>query len=182
MDEQPEWLKILLDCLGRIALCILISYIGYKVMGGIGILLTVPAWGVMSAKPIMSFLSWCYTTTSQMPIKPYNGNYYEYAQRQIRIFIVDNKLWCVDVDVLKVIDEKPSVMLESLFSATEYDKIPGTKFNGFSETGVEKVLAKSKHIDALGMLHWFRRDVKKLHYRKLELARDAAMENGSKSR
>ena len=150
-------------------------------MGDIGLILTVPAWGVMSAKPIMAFASWCYRTTSQMPIRPYNGTYYEFAQTQIRIFIVDNKLWCVDVDVLKVIGEKPSVMLESRFPATEYDKIPGTKFNGFSETGVEKVLSKSKHFNALGMLHWFRRDVKKLHYRKLELARDAAMKNSPKS-
>ena len=170
MDDKPGWLKIAISVIGRFFCCVLISYLAFKIGGVHGGVASIAAWGVLFAKPIMDFFIWYYQTASQAPIKKYNGNYYEFANTQIRIFVVANKLWCVDKDVLKVIGEKPNVMLELLFTATEYDRITDTKFNGFSEAGLAKLLQKSTHFEALRMLHWFQREVQKQHYRKLEVA------------
>jgi hypothetical protein len=172
MDDKLSWLKTAASVIGRFIACAIISYIAFRLGGLVLMVLSVPAWGVLFAKPIMDFFVWTYQTASQAPIKKYNGNYYEFAHTQIRVFVVANKLWCVDKDVLKVIGEKPTVMLESLFNACEYDQITGTTFNGFSEEGLEKLLQKSTHFEALRMLHWFQREVKKQHYRKLEVARE----------
>jgi hypothetical protein len=174
MDDQYSWLKIAASLIGRLLLCTAISYFGFYLGGVMGGVSSVAAWGVMFAKPIMTFFIWYYQSATQFSIKKYNGNYYEFANSQIRIFVVANKLWCVDTDVLKVIGQKPNVMLESLYTASEYDQITGTTFNGFSEEGVEKLLEKSTHFEALRMLHWFKRDVKKPHYRKLEIAKELA--------
>lgn len=172
MDDKPSWLKIAASLICRVLGCMLITYLGIYIGGVMGGVSSIAAWAVAFAGPIMQLSVWYYETASQQPLKKYQGNYYEFANAQIRVFVVRNKLWCVDVDVLKVIGEKPNVMLESLYTATEYDLITGTKFNGFSEEGVEKLLNKSTHYEALRMLHWFVRDVKKPHYRKLEVARE----------
>ncbi len=174
MDNKFSWLKIAGSTIGRFFACLIISYIAFRSGGLIGLVLSVPVWGVLFAKPIMDLSIWYYQSAVQLPIKKYNGNYYEFANTQIRVFIVANKLWCVDKDVLKVIGQKPNVMLESLYTASEYDQITGTTFNGFSEEGLEKLLEKSTHFEALRMLHWFKRDVKKPHHRKLEIAKELA--------
>lgn len=174
MDDKPGWRKIAGSVVGRFVSCVIISYLGFKIGGVHGGVASVAAWGVLFAKPIMDFFIWYYQTASQAPIKKYNGNYYEFANTQIRVFVVAKKLWCVDKDVLKVIGQKPNVMLESLYTATEYDQISGTTLNGFSEDGIEKLLSKSTHFEALRMLHWFQREVKMPHYRKIEVARELA--------
>jgi hypothetical protein len=170
MNGKPEWLQTATSVIGRFITCVIVSYIAFRIGGLVGMVLSTPIWGVLFAKVVMDLCIWCYQTASQAPIKKYNGNYYEFAHTQIRVFVVANRLWCVDKDVLKVIGEKPNVMLESLFTATEYDRITDTKFNGFSEAGLEKLLQKSTHFEALRMLHWFQREVQKQHYRKLEVA------------
>ena len=45
---------------------------------------------------------------------------------------VGKELWVVDRDLMAVIGEKPTLTLESLYNAHEYDEIPDTKFSGFS--------------------------------------------------
>ena len=72
--------------------------------------------------------------------------------------------------ILKVLGQKPNLMVESTFDVHEYDIIEGTRLHGFSEEGVEKLLRASDHFEAGRMLIWVQREVVKQHRRKLELA------------
>ena len=87
---------------------------------------------------------------------------------------MERELWVVDADLLRVIGEKPSVMLESLYDVQDYDAIAETRFRGFSPAGVEKVLSKSDHYESKRMLMWLQREVYKPHARKRDLAKMVA--------
>jgi hypothetical protein len=84
---------------------------------------------------------------------------------------VGRELWVVDADLLRVIGETPTLMLESRYVVSEYRAIADTRFHGFSPAGAEKVLQKSSHHEAKRMLLWLQREVYKQHARKQELAK-----------
>ena len=60
--------------------------------------------------------------------KKWQGNYYEFANVQIRIFGRDRatqqKLWFAAPDILKVLAEKPSRKLELIYGPAEYWVFP----------------------------------------------------------
>ncbi|MEO8386525.1 MAG: hypothetical protein ABI583_14845, partial [Betaproteobacteria bacterium] len=107
----------------------------------------------------------------RQPYAEWHGNYYEFAGTQIRIIEVSRELWVVDTDLLRVIGEKPSVLLESLYDVHDYDTIDETRYRGFSPSGAEKILSKSKHFESKRMLMWLQREVYKQHAKKQALAK-----------
>ncbi len=154
-----------------IGLCSL-PFLAWGVNGtaaGFALLLFAPC-SFLLGKPIVGWLGELLTFFNRQPLAAYQGQYYQFEGIQIRIHIVDKAMWVVAVDVLKVLGEKPTLMLESQYDAMEYDTIPGTRLHGFSEAGVEKFLLASTHSEAQKMLLWLQREVFKPHRRKLELA------------
>ena len=165
-----ETWRIVLMFAVRLALSAAILWAVFRYMGMIPFVLSIPIAGVLLAKPIIeaggSWLHWA----KKQPYAEWHGNYYEFAGTQIRLFEGGRELWVVDEDLLRVIGEKPTLMLESLYDAHEYDLIPGTKLHGFSPSGAEKMLLNSKHFESKRMLLWLQREVYKVHRRKQELA------------
>lgn len=136
---------------------------------GMAVLMFFPC-SYMLAKPIIGIVEELGIFVARQPLKEFQGSYYNFAGVQIRCFEVGKELWIVDRDLLSVIGDKPTLMLESLYDVHEYDEIPGTKFCGFSPEGAEKVLKDSTHVESGRMLLWLQREVYKPHARKLELA------------
>ena len=167
---MEAWRIVLLFAV-RLTLSVAILWAVYRYMGMIPFVLAIPIAGVLLAKPILeaggTWIHWA----KRQPFAQWQGNYYEFAGTQIRIFELGRELWVVDADLLRVIGEKPSVMLESLYGAQDYDAIIDTRFHGFSATGVEKVLRKSDHYESKRMLMWLQREVYKPHARKQEMAK-----------
>ena len=83
---------------------------------------------------------------------------------------VGRELWGVDADLLRVVGEKPSLMLGSVYDRDDYATIAETNYHGFSPAGAAKVLNKSAHYEARRMLMWLQREVYKQHARKQDLA------------
>ena len=154
----------------RFAVSAGILWLVFRYVGMISFLLAIPIAGVLLAKPIIlageNWLEWA----QRQPFENWNGNYYEFAGVQIRVYPVGKALWFADTDVLKVLGRKPTLMLGSTYDVHEYNLIPDTKLHGFSEEGIEKLLRNSDHFDARRMLIWVQREVVKQHRRKLELA------------
>lgn len=167
---MESW-RILVMFLTRLGLAAAIVWAVYRYIGPIPAILSIPIAGVLLAKPIIeaggNWLAWA----KRQPYEKWHGNYYEFAGTQIRIYPVGNSLWFTDVDVLRVIGQKPTLMLESTFDPHEYDLIPHTKVHGFSEEGVEKLLRASEHYESKRMLMWIQREVVKPFRRKLENAK-----------
>ena len=142
----------------RLALSAAILWAVYRYMGMIPFVLAVPIAGVLLSKPIIEAGGAWFNWAKRQPYAEWQGNYYEFAGSQIRIIEVGRELWVVDADLLRVIGEKPSLMLESLYDNHDYDTIGDTQFRGFSPAGAEKVLRKSEHVESKRMLMWLQRD------------------------
>lgn len=174
MDENPRR-DLIVSTILRFGLTILLCALpfikfGYgPVAAGYSLLIFFPCVFMLS-KPIMAWAAEIGTFVSRQPLARWQGSYYHFANIQIRMMEVGNELWAVDSDLLRVIGEKPTLMLESRYDVHEYDAIPDTRFNGFSPEGAEKVLRESSHFEAGRMLLWLQRDVYKPHRRKRELA------------
>ena len=105
----------------------------------------------MLSKPILEWIIVIGTTLRQQPYIKWQGIYYEFAGTQIKIYYINKTIWFVGSDVLKVIGQQSSLMLESTFDVCEYDFIPDTRIEGFSLKGVEKLLRSSNHFEARRM-------------------------------
>ncbi len=177
MDENPRR-DLIISTILRFGSTILFCSLPFLKFGygltsaGLALLIFVPC-SFMLSKPIMAWAGEIGTFISRQPLSEWQGNYYNFANVQIRIMEVGRELWVVDTDLMRVIGEKPTLMLGSLLDSHEYDAIPGTGFHGFSPEGAEKVLSKSNHFESGRMLLWLQREVYKPHRRKRELADDA---------
>ena len=164
-----ETWRILLLFVTRLAIAALILWAVFHYMGMIPFILATPIAGVLLAKPIIeaggSYFNWA----KKQPYAEWHGNYYEFAGTQIRMLEVGRELWVVDADLLRVIGEKPTLMLGNAYSTEEYSAIAETKYHGFSPTGAAKVLNKSTHYESKRMLMWLQREVYKQHARKQDL-------------
>lgn len=154
----------------RLSLSAAVLWLVFHYMGMIPFLLAIPVAGVLLAKPIIEAGATWFHWAKTQPFAEWHGNYYEFAGTQIRMIEVGRDLWVVDVDLLRVIGEKPTLMLESLYDVADYYAIAETQFHGFSPSGAEKVLKKSSHHEAKRMLLWLQREVYKQHARKRDLA------------
>ena len=173
MDENPRR-ELIVSTLLRFGLTVLLCSLpiikfGFNPVGaGYAFLVFVPC-SFMLSKSIIGWAGELGVFVSRQPYAKWHGNYYEFAGSQVRIYPVGKSLWFVDADVLKVIGQKTSLMLQSTFDVHEYDLIPGTKQHGFSEEGVEKLLRASDHSESKRMLLWIQREVVKPFRRKLEI-------------
>ena len=178
MDENPRR-DLIISTVLRFGLTILLCALpflkfGYgPVAAGYAVLIFFPCVFMLS-KPIIGWSGEIADFFTRQPFTKWQGIYYEFAHVQIRMMEVGRELWVVDADLLRVIGEKPTLMLESLYDVHEYDAIPNTKFHGFSPEGAEKVLLKSTHFESKRMLLWLQREVYKQHKRKQEVAKMAA--------
>ncbi len=178
MDENPRR-DLIVSTILRFGLTISLCSLPFFKLGfnptaaGYAVLLFFPC-AFMLSKPIMGWAEEFGTFVSRQPLRQWQGIYYQFANVQIRMMEVGRELWAVDIDLLRVIGEKPTLMLESLYDSHEYDFIPGTRFHGFSPEGAEKILKKSTHFEARRMLTWLQREVYKPHRRKRELAAEQA--------
>lgn len=154
----------------RLVLSAAILWAVFRYIGMIPFVLAIPIAGILLAKPIIEAGEGYFQWAKRQPYAEWQGNYYEFAGTQIRMFEVGRELWAVDTDLLRVIGEKPTLMHTSLYSTVDYDLIADTKYRGFSPAGAEKVLNKSTHFEAKRMLIWLQREVYKHHARKQDLA------------
>lgn len=180
LDDDPRR-NLLISCLIRIPLALLFIGSPFLLLGvnataaGVAILFATGC-SLLLANPVIGLLEELSTYFDRAPLEKYQGHYYSFAGVQIRVIPAGSRqtLWFVDRDVLAVLGEKPSLMLESLHDAHEYDRIPGTPWQGFSEEGIDKLLRASPHIEAGRMRLWVQREVIKPYRNKLALAAERA--------
>lgn len=167
-----ELWRLILLIVVRLVLSAGILWAVYKYLGMIPFILGIPVAGVLMAKPIIEVAANWFNWANKQPFEKWHGRYYSFADKQIRMLEVGEELWAVDADLLRVIGEKPTLMLGSTYGSEDYGPIPDTKLHGFSPSGAEKALRKSSHHEASRMLMWLQREVYKVHQRKQDIARE----------
>jgi hypothetical protein len=162
--------QITLMFVWRIALCATVSWILVRFVGWQSTIISVALWGLLLAKPLIGLVAAWFNWARREPYAKWQGNYYEFANVQIRILVRSDGLWFCDADVLQVIGEKPARGMENIYSAADHQRFDDERIAAFSEQGVARVLRASRHRDAARMWLWLEREVIKQHYRKLEIA------------
>jgi hypothetical protein len=169
MENQQIFVMILI----RVAICAAVTYAASRINAAAAVV-TVALWGALMAKPIVELGANWFNWARRQPYEKWQGNYYEYANVQIRIFEHGSgstqRLWFVASDVLKVLGERPTRKLALIYNNDEYRVLPDENLPAFSEEGVKKCLTVSRHPQSVAMLLWIEREVIKPHRRKLEIA------------
>lgn len=169
MDNQQIFKMILI----RAAICALVTYAASRISAGVAVA-TVALWGAMMAKPIIELGANWFNWARREPYEKWQGNYYEFANVQIRIIELGaasrQRLWFAAADILNVLGEKPTKKLELVYNSAEYCMLRDENLAAFSEEGVQKYLTASRHPQSVAMRLWIEREVIKPHRRKMHLA------------
>lgn len=116
-------------------------------MGANGVVV-VMLWGAFLAKPILEFLIWIYRYFPDAQLKPYQGNYYAFDDKQVRVFEINQALWVVDINVLAIIGLVYSETARRLAQYSEYRYIESQKLWVYSEQAALRLVHNSKHFNA----------------------------------
>jgi hypothetical protein len=169
MENQQIFMMILI----RGAICAAVTYAASRINAGAAVV-SVALWGALMAKPIIELGANWFNWARREPYEKWQGNYYEFANVQIRIIELGTgstqRLWFVAADILKVLGERPTKKLELVYNNAEYCVLPDENLAAFSEEGVKKYLTVSRQPQSVAMLLWIEREVIKPHRRKLEIA------------
>ena len=116
-------------------------------------------WGALLAKPILECLIWVYRYFRDAPLKPYQGIYYAFDGKQVRIFEINQALWVVDIDILAIIDLVYSDASRRLAQHSEYRYVESQKLWVYSEQAALRLVQNSKHTNAHRLKFWLQREV-----------------------
>ena len=165
----------------RVIICVAISWAAIRSGSAFIMASSIVVWGVLLAKPIIEFGFNYFHWQKKQPYAKWQGNYYEFANIQIRVIEVPDlsqtasarssasALWFCDTDVLKVVGKKPTSLLRALYSNAEYRELPNENLNAFSESGVKKYLMTSTHHESKRMMMWIEREVIRPHRKRHEM-------------
>jgi hypothetical protein len=131
--------------------------------------LSLPVWGVLLAKPIVETLETYFDFARKQPWRKWQGHYYEFQGHQIRIYEMDGALWFCDTDIFNALGLKLDPSLQRVYSATEYTVLEGTKLKAFSEATVLRVISHIRHAEVGKLKFWLEREVIRPHYNKKKL-------------
>ena len=133
--------------------------LGYKGLGMIGFLLSVPFFAWFASRFLVhggaGLLDWI----SRKSIEEWHGSYYAFNNVQVRVYEDEGELWFAARDVMLAADMSPipDAVLEQ--RAGECGPISGTKLVGWSVAGVERFFAEHPGMEAGKLLLWMRREV-----------------------
>jgi len=164
-----------LGLIARLGIAAGFSYLAYKVGGGhkdglVLLVISAPVWGVLLAKPILEFVNSFVDFAKKQPYVPWQGRYYEFQGKQIRIFEDDGVLWFVDRDVLRVLDKAPTRAMRIAYGEVDYKPVEEAGGMAFSERVVLRVVSLIRHPDAGKFKFWIEREVIAPHHKKREIA------------
>jgi hypothetical protein len=72
--------------------------------------------------------------------EPWNGRYYAFDNRQIRLFLIEDVIWVPVKDVALFVKPQPEARELRLLGA-DYGTIPGQKQPGYTEAGLLRLLS-----------------------------------------
>jgi hypothetical protein len=72
--------------------------------------------------------------------EPWQGRYYAFDNRQIRLFLIEDVIWVPARDVAALLTPQPQARELRILGA-DYGQIPGQKLYGYTEAGLLRVVA-----------------------------------------
>jgi hypothetical protein len=158
--DQEGRLASLVKMLGwRIAVGAVGTWFLVSRQGVFGLVWAAPLWGVLLARPIVESVSVLARGIKASALDTRGARLYTFRSHDIRVFFEDRRPWIVEPDLLAVLGLEPDPERTRRYDATEFDRIGSTGLKGFSEAGVLRVLAGSRHPDVIKLRLWLEREI-----------------------
>jgi len=138
----------MLSFIGRLLACTLVTAVAYLVASRfiskeLAIPLTLasssPLWAAAFARHLLELLPFVKRKAERDAMEKWNGRYYAFGDRQLRLFLVDDVIWIPAADVAPLLDPPPDAR-ELRVLAADYGNVPGQKHKGYTEAGLLRLL------------------------------------------
>lgn len=162
------WYQLLWSFTWRVGLIFGAAWLTYRYLHLAVAMLIIPIAGRWLAPSLINGMAEFFGWAARQPLEAWQGKYYAFNGIHMRFFEVRGELWLVDHDLLRIVDMKATLLLESQYDRHEYDDIADTRFQGFSPQGAEKFLRAQQHPEAGKAMLWLKREVYAVHARRRE--------------
>lgn len=100
---------------------------------------TAPAWLRVLAPYLLDILPAIRRKAVRDALEPWNGRYYAFENRQIRLYLIDDIIWVPVRDVAALVLPQPAPRELRILGAG-HGTIPGLKLQGYTEAGLLRLL------------------------------------------
>jgi hypothetical protein len=129
---------------------------------GLTVLGSAPLWAHIMTPYLVMLLPALLSQAKHDALAAWNGRYYSFDGRQLRMLIVDGTIWvaAADLDVLLL---PPPDARELRILGADFGLIPEQKFKGYTENGIARLLATRTNIRLakpamIKLRHWFEKE------------------------
>ena len=99
----------------------------------------VPLLARLFAPIVLKFFSRLVRHARHSAHAKWQGKYYNYDGHQLRFFLVDDTVWLAEEDIAGILSPATTERERRLLGE-HYGKVPGQKFQGFTEVGMGRLL------------------------------------------
>jgi hypothetical protein len=151
-------MPLLLTIALRLAACFAVSYLAYREVGPTTMMLTLPLWGAALARPIIEGVPALLRWAGHLHLQAWEGRYYEFDGRQVRVVTIRDTLWFAEPDVVAILGWAPETLRRKL-GRNEYGPLGEGRLMGFPEQALGRLLDGDASPQALRFRLWMEREV-----------------------
>jgi hypothetical protein len=172
MDLRPETAPIR-SLLLRIALLLPITAFAVRLVGA-GALPMLALWGVVLAVPLVELGASLLRLARILPVRAWDGRWYEFDSRQVRVFEQPEHSWIAAEDVFaclgEIADDVTLERFEARYGRLGFRAPPGEKLTSFSEAALRRYLSTRTDPRSREFSRWLERDVLFAHEKRRRAA------------
>ena len=149
--------------------------------GALSIVLVAPFWGMWLLWPMYRLIRAWWRWQYEGAWADWNGTYYEFDGRQIRIFTQGDSIWIAADDVFDALGlegrQRYVGRVREIAGRDGLTRPPGSHLMSFSEMGIKAWLDRRTDTVAQKFSYWLDKQVIAPYRRRQELASDGAVED-----
>lgn len=158
---MPNGVRLLVRMVLGLAFVAALTWIGWKLGGKawalIALVVAVPVFGWSISRPLVEVIHEGFTWMSTQHLEKWEGNYYEFAGVQIRVFNDGNQLWFAAADVIKATGIPANA--DSLLAAYQNGCKVLERLTCLNMPALEKLVAAHRGPETGRLLLWAQREV-----------------------
>lgn len=144
----------------RIAICLVVSWVGWRIGGPIGLGSSLALFGVLLAHPLLELLREIRSKLREQAYRPVEGRYYEFKGTPVDVIEdEDHVRWVRASDVRRIVGHTASDAGLRLTYPNGYRDIGSPPAAYFRDETLLVHLAKQNSARALRFKHWVEKDI-----------------------
>jgi hypothetical protein len=149
--------------------------------GALSLVLVAPFWGMWLLWPAYRGARGWWRWHAERAWADWNGNYYEFDGRQIRILMQGDSIWIAADDVFEVLDlhgrQRDAARVRQIAGRDGLVRPPGSRLVAFSEIGIKAWLDRRTDTVAHKFSHWLDKQVITPYRKRQQMAEDGGAES-----